>query len=44
VVKWLPFENWTGIQMAKARWRPKMIQPFGNRSRIEIIDFLELGN
>jgi hypothetical protein len=39
--KWLPFENRTGIQMVKARWQPKMLQPF--EIRIQIIASLELG-
>jgi hypothetical protein len=41
--KWLPFENLTGIQMVEARWQPKMLQPFENRSCIQMIDSLELG-
>jgi hypothetical protein len=41
--KWLSFENRTGIQMVKARWQPKMLQPFESRSHIQMIDSLEPG-
>jgi hypothetical protein len=43
VVKWLPFENHTGVQIVKTRSQPKMLQPFENRSRIQMIYFLESG-
>jgi hypothetical protein len=29
--------------MVKARWQPKMLEPFENQFRVQIIDFLEPG-
>jgi hypothetical protein len=41
--KWLPFENCLGIQMVKARWQLKLLQPFENWSCIQMIYSLEPG-